>query len=132
VDKDNQEGNWPNQAAYDSIHAIAAYTAAGERQQALFGALQEAQVYNRYVEVPAGIQHPLLHIGIVLGYTFLRIGEKVSRFLTTHMTDRSTNDTITTMVLKSPSGSRLAGFLLLTDISYPTYRPPVYRHTLPV
>ena len=45
------EGNWPSQAAYDSIHNHAAYVAAGERIPAAYSALQEAEVYNRYVEI---------------------------------------------------------------------------------
>ncbi len=46
------EGNWPSQAAYDSIHNHAAVVAAGERNQSVFAALSERQVYNRYVEIP--------------------------------------------------------------------------------
>ena len=48
------EGNWPSQAAYDSIHAIPAYTETGGRHQSLWDALVADQVYNRYVEIPLG------------------------------------------------------------------------------
>lgn len=46
------EGNWPNQEAYDIIHSHAAYEAAGERLGSFWKPVMEAQVYNRYVEIP--------------------------------------------------------------------------------
>jgi hypothetical protein len=48
------EGNWPSQAAYDTIHDHAAYAAAIERIPSSFDAMEEAQIYNRYVEIPLG------------------------------------------------------------------------------
>jgi hypothetical protein len=48
------EGNWPSQAAYDSIHNHAAYVAAADSVPSEFGIPQEAQVYNRYVEISLG------------------------------------------------------------------------------
>jgi hypothetical protein len=48
------EGNWPSQSAYDSIHNLSVYTETGTRHQAVFEALMEVEVYNRYVEIPLG------------------------------------------------------------------------------
>lgn len=46
------EGNWPSQAAYDSIHNHPAYVAAGDRNQPVFGLISEIHLYNRYIEIP--------------------------------------------------------------------------------
>ena len=46
------EGNWPNQEAYDIIHSHPAYEGAGERFESFWEPVMEAQVYNRYVEIP--------------------------------------------------------------------------------
>jgi quinol monooxygenase YgiN len=48
------EGDWPSQAAYDSIHTHPAYRAAAERARSTIQAAQRDQVYNRYIEVPLG------------------------------------------------------------------------------
>ena len=48
------EGNWPNMEAYRSIHDHPAWLAAFGRNQSVFGVLAEAQVYNRFIELPLG------------------------------------------------------------------------------
>ena len=48
------EGSWPNLEAYRSIHDHPAYLAAFGRTQSVFGVLAEAQVYNRFIELPLG------------------------------------------------------------------------------
>jgi hypothetical protein len=46
------EGMWPDQATYDAIHATEAWNSALERTQPIMDRVFEAQVYNRFIEVP--------------------------------------------------------------------------------
>ena len=48
------EGNWPNQEAYRSIHDDPAWLNAFGSNESVFGVIAEAQVYNRFIELPVG------------------------------------------------------------------------------
>jgi len=49
------EGNWPSQAAYDTIHESEVFSNAFERHEDVFQALRDLQVYQRYSEVTATV-----------------------------------------------------------------------------
>ena len=48
------EGIWPDQPAYDEIHAAESYLATGEAVGNIFDAINAGQLYTRYVRVPVG------------------------------------------------------------------------------
>lgn len=53
------EGNWPSEKGYQAIHELEAYQEAATAAMGdMYEAIQPVQVYNRYVEVPAGFGCP--------------------------------------------------------------------------
>ena len=46
------EGVWPDQAAYDAIHASAIWQHAVERAQPVMGQIVEQEVYDRFQAIP--------------------------------------------------------------------------------
>ena len=48
------EGVWSDQATYDAIHEGVAWNALSERSKAIFDRVAEGQVYNHFIEIPAG------------------------------------------------------------------------------
>jgi ketosteroid isomerase-like protein len=48
------EGIWPDQAAYDEIHAAEAFIAAGEASRAIFDLTATSQLYSRFVRMDVG------------------------------------------------------------------------------
>ncbi len=49
------EGNWPSQAAYDTIHESEVFGSAFEKHADVYEALRDFQVYRRYSEVTAAV-----------------------------------------------------------------------------
>jgi hypothetical protein len=52
------EGSWPSQEAYEVIHDLETYQAAGESMRDIYEAISAVQIYNRYVEITAGFGCP--------------------------------------------------------------------------